>query len=58
MPEKILNIQIENIKEKIKNIFFGSVFIYSILKSSVEILEYKMNIGKKDTLCNNSTSTE
>ena len=62
MPEKILSIPIENIKEKIKNLFFGSVFIYSILKSSVEILEYKIdnkkNISKKDSLCNNSTSTK
>lgn len=48
MPEKITNLTIKEIVEKVKSGVFGSVFVYAVFRSFMALFEYKIEKSKLD----------
>ena len=46
MPEKITNLTIKEIVEKVKSGVFGSVFVYAVFRSFMALFEYKIEKSK------------
>lgn len=54
LPEKIDNLTIKEIVEKVKSGIFGSIFLYAVFRFSVAVLEYKIENSKLNVENNSS----
>lgn len=53
-PEKIANLTIKEIVEKVKSGVFGSVFVYAVFRSFMALFEYKIEKSKLDAKNNSN----